>query len=64
MGEVDEAFLDVTTAIKGALRKRDPAPAKAKAAPARGTSVRGHGGRLGGYSIKHLRVAKRFSDRD
>jgi TIR domain len=61
---VDEAFLDVTTAIKGALRKRDPTPATAKAAPARGTSVRATTGGSADIRSSNLRVAKRFGDRD
>jgi hypothetical protein len=61
---VDEAFLDVTTAIKGALRQRRPAPATPKAAPARGTSVRATAGGSPDIRSSNLRVAKRFSDRD
>jgi TIR domain-containing protein len=61
---VDEAFLDVTTAIKGALRQRDPASATAKAAPDRGTSVRATAGGSPDIRSSNLRVAKRFSDRD
>jgi hypothetical protein len=61
---VDEAFLDVTTAIKGALRERHPAPSTAQGTPVRGTSVRARAGGSPHIRSSNLRVAKRFSDHD
>lgn len=59
---IDSAFLDVVTAIKGALAKRGttraaPAPAPARRSPAAPTPVRGP-------RSSNLTVAKRFTEQD
>jgi hypothetical protein len=57
---IDEAFLDVTTAIKGALAKRNPGAARAPSAIVSPIST------IGRAEIRssNLRLAKRFNDHD
>jgi hypothetical protein len=59
--DIDAAFLDVTTAIKGALRKRGAA---AGSAPPRTASAGPAASRSRDVRSSNLRVAKRFGDRD
>jgi hypothetical protein len=59
---IDEAFLDVVKAIKGALAKQGAGRAKPTPAPTRGTPS--SSARAAGPRSSNLRVAKRFTDQD
>lgn len=62
--DIDSAFLDVTTAIKAALRKRGADPAVRNMPAPKQASARGESRPHADIRSSNLRVAKRFTDRD
>lgn len=62
--DIDSAFLDVTTAIKSALRKRGSEPSSRKVRPPAPPAPSRASARDADIRSSNLRVTKRFTDRD